>query len=177
MDSLKVKNETKQVQYQFENSLEFAKSLDQTDELSHIREQFILPSELAASTGNSSSGSSCVYLAGNSLGLQPRRAKEYINAELEDWAKLGVEGHIHARHAWLPYHEFVTDMSARLVGAKPSEVVVMNTLTVNLHLMMVSFYRPTKERYKIVVEKNAFLLISMLSLRKPVFMAMIRAQQ
>ncbi|MBP6746935.1 kynureninase [bacterium] len=156
MDSLKVKNETKQVQYQFENSLEFAKSLDQTDELSHIREQFILPSELAASAGNSSSGSSCVYLAGNSLGLQPRRAKEYINAELEDWAKLGVEGHIHARHAWLPYHEFVTDMSARLVGAKPSEVVVMNTLTVNLHLMMVSFYRPTKERYKIVVEKNAF---------------------
>ncbi len=136
---------------QFENSLEFARSLDVDGEWAALRQQFILPDDLSAA-----SGQSCVYLAGNSLGLQPRRTRDYIQAELDDWAKLGVEGHLHARHPWLPYHEFVTNSSARLVGAMPGEVVVMNTLTVNLHLMMVSFYRPTRERYKIVIEKNAF---------------------
>lgn len=138
-------------QTKFEDSLEFARSLDSNDGFEHIRSQFILPGDLGAKDGKS-----CVYLTGNSLGLQPRRTREYIEAELDDWARLGVEGHLHARHPWLPYHEFLTDMSAHIVGALPSEVVVMNTLTVNLHLMMVSFYRPTKERYKIVIEKNAF---------------------
>jgi len=97
-----------------------------------------------------------LYFAGNSLGLQPRKARQYITEELEDWARLGVEGHLKARHPWLPYHEFVTESLARLVGAKPSEVVAMNTLTVNLHLMMVSFYRPTRARYKILIEGGAF---------------------
>ena len=97
-----------------------------------------------------------VYLCGNSLGLQPKKVKEYVNAELEDWAQLGVEGHLYARHPWLPYHEFLTQPMARLVGANASEVVVMNSLTVNLHLLMASFYRPTKERYKILIESDAF---------------------
>jgi len=141
--------ESKRMHY--ENSLEFARSIDNNDDMAAIRRQFILPEELAAA-----SGQACVYLAGNSLGLQPRRTREYIEAELDDWGKLGVEGHLHARHPWLSYHEFVTEASARLVGALAREVVVMNTLTVNLHLMMVSFYRPTKERHKIVIEKNAF---------------------
>ncbi|MBS2010641.1 MAG: kynureninase [Cyanobacteria bacterium SZAS TMP-1] len=133
-----------------DTSLECARNLDQTDALKHFRELFYLPAKLDGER------SKCVYLTGNSLGLQPKKAREYIEAELTDWQDLGVEGHFHARHAWMPYHEFVTDMSARLVGAKPIEVVVMNTLTVNLHLMMVSFYRPTKTRYKILVEKGAF---------------------
>lgn len=135
----------------FESSLEFARSMDAADELSHFRSHFILPEELGSADGRS-----CVYLTGNSLGLQPRKTREYINAELDDWAKYGVEGHFHARHPWLPYHEFLTEMTARVVGALPSEVVVMNTLTVNLHLMMVSFYRPDKSRFKIIVEKGAF---------------------
>ncbi len=101
-------------------------------------------------------GQECIYLCGNSLGLQPKKAREYINEELDDWATLGVEGHLHARHPWLPYHEFLTGSMARLVGAKESEVVVMNSLTVNLHLLMASFYRPTKERYKILIESDAF---------------------
>ena len=98
----------------------------------------------------------CIYLCGNSLGLQPKQAKEYVNQELEDWATLGVEGHLHARHPWLPYHEFLTASMARLVGGRTSEVVVMNSLTVNLHLLMASFYRPTPKRYKILIESDAF---------------------
>ena len=101
-------------------------------------------------------GKDSIYLCGNSLGLQPKKTKEYVNAELEDWASLGVEGHLHARHPWLPYHEFLTKSMAKLVGAKESEVVVMNSLTVNLHLLMASFYKPTKDRYKIVIESDAF---------------------
>lgn len=101
-------------------------------------------------------GQDSIYLCGNSLGLQPRKVKEYVNDELEDWASLGVEGHLHARHPWLPYHEFLTQSMSRLVGANTSEVVVMNSLTVNLHLLMASFYRPTKERYKILIESDAF---------------------
>ena len=97
-----------------------------------------------------------IYLCGNSLGLQPKSTEQYIKQELDDWAKLGVEGHTHARKPWLPYHEFLTDQMAAIVGAKPEEVVIMNTLTVNLHLMMVSFYRPTKTRYKIIIESDAF---------------------
>jgi kynureninase len=101
-------------------------------------------------------GKDSIYLCGNSLGLQPKKTKEYVNAELEDWASLGVEGHLHARHPWLPYHEFLTKSMAKLVGANESEVVVMNSLTVNLHLLMASFYRPTQDRYKIVIESDAF---------------------
>lgn len=101
-------------------------------------------------------GKESIYLCGNSLGLQPKKVKEYVDQELEDWAALGVEGHLHARHPWLPYHEFLTKSMANLVGAFPSEVVVMNSLTVNLHLLMASFYRPTKQRYKILIESDAF---------------------
>lgn len=97
-----------------------------------------------------------IYLCGNSLGLQPKKAREYVLAELNDWATLGVEGHLHARHPWLPYHEFLTKPMARLVGGNESEVVVMNSLTVNLHLLMASFYRPDKKRYKILIESDAF---------------------
>jgi kynureninase len=125
-----------------------ALALDASDPLAKIRDQFFIPKD--------STGKELVYLTGNSLGLQPKKVKKYIEEELEDWARLGVEGHVHARHPWLPYHENLTESTARIVGAKPFEVVVMNTLTVNLHLMMVSFYRPTKERFKILIEKSAF---------------------
>jgi kynureninase len=101
-------------------------------------------------------GQDSIYLCGNSLGLQPKKVKEYVNEELEDWATLGVEGHLHARHPWLPYHEFLTKSVARLVGANQSEVVVMNSLTVNLHLLMASFYKPDKKRFKILIESDAF---------------------
>src|SRR5207253_6849186 len=112
---------------------------DEADPLREFRSRFHLPSNT-------------IYLAGNSLGVQPKKAREYIEAELDDWARLGVEGHFKARNPWVSYHELLTAHTARLVGARPSEVVVMNTLTVNLHLMMVSFYRPTPERNKILIE-------------------------
>jgi kynureninase len=132
----------------FEASLEFARAEDRTDPLAAFRERFLLP--------KGPDGGPAVYLAGNSLGLQPKRAREYVLQELDDWAAFGVEGHFHARNPWMPYHEKLTEMTARLVGARPVEVVVMNTLTVNLHLMMVSFYRPTRERFKILIEAGAF---------------------
>ncbi|MCE9672210.1 kynureninase [Myxococcus stipitatus] len=135
-------------QYTFEDTEDFARRADAEDPLRAFRESFHFP--LAAD------GSPAVYLAGNSLGLQPRSAARYVQEELEDWARFGVEGHHHARHPWLHYHELVTQQAARLVGAQPVEVVVMNTLTVNLHLMMVSFYRPTRERFKLLVEGGAF---------------------
>src|ERR1017187_8361784 len=125
-----------------------AKRMDAEDPLRKFRDDFHIP--------KTKSGSDALYFAGNSLGLQPKKAKQYIEEELEDWAKLGVEGHLEARHPWLPYHEFLTESTARLVGAKNHEVVVMNSLTVNLHLMLVSFYRPTNERYKILIEGGAF---------------------
>ncbi|GMU82560.1 MAG: kynureninase [Planctomycetota bacterium] len=101
-------------------------------------------------------GEEFIYFCGNSLGLQPKAAGEYVREELEDWARLGVEGHFHARRPWYPYHERLREAGARLVGALPHEVVYMNGLTVNLHLMMVSLYRPTRERFKIVIEDCAF---------------------
>ncbi|MDB4228483.1 kynureninase, partial [Flavobacteriaceae bacterium] len=97
-----------------------------------------------------------LYFTGNSLGLQPKITKKYIKQELDDWAKFGVEGHFEAKNPWISYHEFLTDTMAKIVGAKPIEVVVMNTLTTNLHLLMVSFYQPTKTKYKIVIESDAF---------------------
>jgi kynureninase len=125
-----------------------ARKLDEQDPLAEYRDQFLIP--------KGPDGKPCIYLAGNSLGLQPRKAREYVTQELDDWAALGVEGHFQARNPWLPYHELLTAQTARLVGAQPVEVVVMNTLTVNLHLMMVSFYRPSAQRFKILVEGGAF---------------------
>jgi kynureninase len=125
-----------------------AEQLDSRDELKKFRDQFLFP--------RTPSGDKYTYLCGNSLGLQPQKTQDYIQQELIDWARLGVEGHFEAKNPWLPYHEFVTQPLARLVGALPTEVVAMNSLTVNLHLLMVSFYRPTKIRYKIVIEGNAF---------------------
>lgn len=141
----------------YENSEAFARDLDGKDPLASYRDEFLIPSPESLRTGKHEDGQSpCIYLAGNSLGLQPRKTRDYIDRELEDWAAYGVEGHFHARRPWLPYHENLTEMSAGLVGALPEEVVVMNTLTVNLHLMMVSFYRPEKARHKIIVEGGAF---------------------
>ena len=97
-----------------------------------------------------------IYFCGNSLGLQPKGVLEAIQQELEDWANLGVEGHFHGKNPWVKYHEFFSEKAARLVGAKSTEVVMMNNLTVNLHLMMVSFYRPNPKRYKIIIEGGAF---------------------
>ncbi|MCA0133022.1 kynureninase [Winogradskyella alexanderae] len=132
----------------YKTGLNFALELDKTDELSHFRSQFHIPKH--------KNGEDCIYLCGNSLGLQPKITQSYINQELKDWAELGVEGHVHGENPWLSYHELLTDTMAEIVGAKPIEVVVMNTLTTNLHLMMVSFYRPTNKRYKILIEGDAF---------------------
>lgn len=132
----------------YQSDLAFAQRMDELDPLAHFRDQFYLPLQ--------ENGQPYLYFTGNSLGLQPKKAREYVNQEMDDWAKYGVEGHFHARKPWMPYHEFLTESMARVVGAKPLEVVVMNTLTVNLHLMMISFYRPTAERYKILIEKGAF---------------------
>ena len=101
-------------------------------------------------------GEDLLYFCGNSLGLQPRTAKQALDAELEDWAKYGVEGHFHGKNPWFHYHKFLTQHSAEIVGAKEHEVVVMNQLTVNLHLLMVSFYKPTTQKYKILMEAGAF---------------------
>jgi kynureninase len=125
-----------------------AKEADAADPLRHFAERFCFP--------ETADGSRPLYFTGNSLGLMPKRARDYVNQELEDWSRLAVEGHLKARNPWLPYHEFLSEPMARVVGAKPEEVVVMNGLTVNLHLMMVSFYRPTEQRFKIVIERGAF---------------------
>ncbi len=128
--------------------LDYAKQQDQLDDLKHYRSQFHIPKD--------NKGNEWLYFTGNSLGLQPKSTKDYINQELEDWANLGVEGHFEAKNPWMPYHEYLTNSMAKIVGAKPIEVVVMNTLTTNLHLLMVSFYQPTKTKYKIVIESDAF---------------------
>ena len=122
--------------------------MDQEDPLSKYRNEFHHP--------QMQDGSEYIYFCGNSLGLQPKGVKANIDQELEDWSNLGVEGHFHAKNPWMPYHEFLTEAMAKIVGAKPSEVVVMNTLSVNLHLMMVSFYRPEGKRTKILMEFDAF---------------------
>lgn len=132
----------------FQNTLEYAKQQDANDSLASFRNKFHIP--------KTETGEPQIYLCGNSLGLQPKITTSYIQEVLTDWANLGVEGHTEANHPWLPYHEFLTENMAKIVGAKPSEVVVMNTLTTNLHLMMVSFYQPTKTKFKIVVESDAF---------------------
>lgn len=135
-------------QIEFEASPAFAGEMDTTDPLKGSREKFFIPKNV--------DGSELIYFTGNSLGLQPKTARGYVDQELSDWEKLAVEGHVHAKHPWLPYHEFLTDQMARVVGGQPMETVVMNSLTVNLHLMMVSFYRPEGIRRKIIIEKGAF---------------------
>jgi kynureninase len=132
----------------FETTIAYAQKLDAADPLQSFRNEFHIPKQ--------PNGEPAIYFCGNSLGLQPKTTAEFVRQELEDWANLGVEGHFHARHPWMPYHQFLTDATAELVGAKPHEVVTMNSLTVNLHLMMVSFYRPTAQRFKILIEANAF---------------------
>ncbi|HLX83441.1 MAG TPA: kynureninase [Terriglobales bacterium] len=131
-----------------EATREFAQKLDSKDPLARYRERFHIP--------HGTGGRDWVYLTGHSLGLQPKSARGYVERDLQLWQDLAVEGHFHGPQPWVPYIELLTEPTARLVGALPSEVVVMNTLTVNLHCMMVSFYRPTRERNKIVIESNAF---------------------
>lgn len=132
----------------FEPNEAFANRMDAQDTLKHFREKFHIPKQ--------ADGEDALYFTGNSLGLQPKETRKYVEQELKDWETLGVEGHFQARNAWLSYHELLTDSMARIVGAKPIETVVMNSLTVNLHLLLVSFYRPTATRNKIVIEAGAF---------------------
>lgn len=133
---------------QFEAGKDFAVAMDARDPLAHFRERFCLP--------KTKSGDECIYLCGHSLGLQPKSAGSYLDQVLRDWAEFGVEGHFHAKEPWMPYHRLLTEQTATLVGAWPAEVVVMNSLTVNLHLMMATFYRPTQKRHKVLVERGAF---------------------
>jgi kynureninase len=130
-----------------DTSLSYAQEQDAKDPLKGFRDQFHIPLH---------EGETCVYLCGNSLGLQPKRTAAYLQQELDDWAKYGVEGHFHAQHPWMPYHEFLTESMATIVGGLPHEVVVMNSLTVNLHLLMVSFYRPQGNRNKILIDYSPF---------------------
>ncbi|HLP93416.1 MAG TPA: kynureninase [Saprospiraceae bacterium] len=130
-----------------EVSLEKARQLDAQDTLRGFRDQFIFPQH---------KGKDVLYLCGNSLGLQPKSVRAALLQELDQWAEHAVEGHFRGNLPWMYYHKFLKEQSARLVGAHPHEVVVMNTLTVNLHLMMTSFYRPTAQRYKIMMEAGAF---------------------
>ena len=125
----------------------FAANLDATDELKDYRNRFHIPS---------ANGKSLIYFCGNSLKKKKKSTRAYLEQELTDWQNLGVEGHLHAKNPWLYYHHFLTDATARLVGAKPIEVVVMNSLTVNLNLLMISFYSPTAKRNKIMMEYMAF---------------------
>ncbi|MBN8678709.1 MAG: kynureninase [Chitinophagales bacterium] len=130
-----------------EVSLEKARTLDAQDTLRGFRDQFIFPQH---------QGEDVLYLCGNSLGLQPKSVRSALLQELDQWAEHAVEGHFRGNLPWMYYHKFLKEQSARLVGAHPHEVVVMNTLTVNLHLMMASFYQPTAQRYKIMMEAGAF---------------------
>ncbi|MEQ1745410.1 MAG: kynureninase [Saprospiraceae bacterium] len=131
----------------YENTRAFAQAQDAQDPLRSYRDRFVFPQH---------DGHPVLYFCGNSLGLQPDSVRAALLAEIDQWAEYGVEGHFRGELPWMHYHKFLTGQTARLVGALPHEVVVMNTLTVNLHLMMVSFYRPTRQRYKIIMEAGAF---------------------
>lgn len=131
----------------FINSKAFALEMDQKDPLRSFRDRFYFPQM---------NGKDVVYFTGNSLGLQPKSTQDLVLKELEDWASWGVEGHFHARNPWFSYQDILTEQIASLLGAKPIEVVAMNSLTTNLHLLMVSFYRPGKTRYKILCEYDLF---------------------
>ncbi|MGV6860843.1 MAG: kynureninase [Putridiphycobacter sp.] len=131
----------------YKNTLDFAKQKDANDSLKTYRDQFYIPVINDIET---------IYFTGNSLGLQPKTTKSYIDKELDAWKNWGVEGHFLAEKPWFKYHEYLTEKTAKIVGALPSEVVVTHSLTTNLHLLMVSFYRPTNTKYKILCEKKAF---------------------
>jgi kynureninase len=133
---------------QFQNTLTFAKELDAADTLKNFRDEFYLP--------KTKNGEDAIYMCGNSLGLQPKSTKQFINQELEDWKNLAVNGHTSAKNPWMQYNSLLQKNMAEIVGALPQEIVVMNTLTVNLHLMLVSFYNPTPTRNKILIEWNPF---------------------
>ena len=139
-------------QPEYQATASWAQAQDAADPLRGFRDEFLIPPHEAADGSTHDS----VYLCGNSLGLQPRAVREAVNAEMTYWGELGVEGHFKGRLPWMDYHEFVRDDLAYVVGAQPAEVVAMNTLGVNLHLMMVSFYRPTAQRPAILIEAGAF---------------------
>ncbi len=131
----------------FQNTADFAREMDANDPLQHYRNEFIFPQH---------NGHNVIYFTGNSLGLQPKRTRLYVDEVMNDWANLAVEGHFFAEKPWWDYQERFAVPLSKIVGCKPTEVTVMNTLTVNLHLLMVSFYRPTSKRYKIICEEKAF---------------------
>lgn len=132
----------------FQPGRDFAVALDRGDPLGRFRDEFHIP--------RGENGEEEIYFVGNSLGLLPRRTPKYVDEELEKWKRLAVKAHFDGPNPWLPYHELLAEPMARLVGASPTEVVTMNSLTVNLHLMMASFYRPTRERHRILLEDHAF---------------------
>ena len=132
----------------FQSGRDFAAALDRSDPLGRFRGEFHVP--------RSRDGEEEIYFVGNSLGLLPRRLPKYVDHELEKWRRLAVKAHFTGDHPWMPYHEFLAEPMARLVGASPTEVVTMNSLTANLHLMMASFYRPTRERHRILLEDRPF---------------------
>ncbi len=129
-------------------TLAFAKALDAADPIAHMREHFSIPKQV--------SGENEYYFTGNSLGLQPKFAREAVIELLDAWQQRGVKGHFEGDYPWMPYHEFLTEQAAEIVGALPKEVVMMNSLTANLHFMMASFYQPTQQRSKILIEDHAF---------------------
>jgi kynureninase len=131
----------------YQNTEAFAREQDRLDPLAQFRERFLFPE---------ANGKQAIYLCGNSLGLQPKATRDFLDRELQKWARYAVDGHFYAEEPWYTYHKHLKEPLARLVGAKPDEVVAMNNLTTNLHLMMVSFYRPTIQRYKILMEGGAF---------------------
>ena len=126
---------------------EKSRELDAADQLKRFRDEFHIPLQ---------DGKPQIYLVGNSLGLQPKRTRDFVMQELDSWQNLGVRGHFSGDFPWMPYHEFLTETMADIVGARNDEVVMMNSLTTNLHLMMATFYRPTKERFKILIEAHSF---------------------
>jgi kynureninase len=135
-------------QIEYRTGPDFPHEADDEDPLKAYRDRFYLPTR--------PDGSEVIYLTGNSLGLMPKTARDHVDQELDDWRDLAVEGHLHAHHPWLPYHEFLNGPMSRIVGAKHIETVVMNSLTVNLHLLMVSFFKPSDARPKVIIEKGAF---------------------
>ena len=132
---------------EYKNSRQFAIEADQKDPLNSFKTKFIIPQHNRKNS---------IYLTGNSLGLQPVDALKSIEQELKDWGTFGVEGHFQAKYPWYSYHESLMERAAKIVGALTNEVVHMNGLSTNIHLLMVSFYRPTKTRFKIICEKKAF---------------------
>src|SRR5204862_6091037 len=132
----------------FSGDEDFARQLDAEDPLRHFREKFHLPL--------GKDGKPVIYFAGNSLGLMPKSARQIVEEEVDNWARLGVDAHHATGTPWYSYHEALREPTARLVGAKPIEVICMNSLTVNVHLMMATFYRPTKSRFSILMEDPAF---------------------